>query len=71
MVIPFAPPGLSIGNVGGFSFEVLDQGGNPDVEALGGAVQTLIASAQRSTRVAGLFSSFTANASAMRSPHGL
>ncbi len=59
LVLPVSPPGLSIGNVGGFTFEVLDQGGN-NVEALGGAVQTLIGASQRSGSVAGLFSSFTA-----------
>ena len=26
-MIPFAPPGINIGNFGGFTFEVLDQGG--------------------------------------------
>jgi HAE1 family hydrophobic/amphiphilic exporter-1 len=60
LVLPVAPPGLNIGNVGGFTFEVLDQGGN-NVEALGGAVQTLIGASQRSNQVAGLFSSFTAS----------
>ena len=59
LVLPVAPPGLNIGNVGGFTFEVLDQGGN-NVEALGTAVQTLIGASQRSSQVAGLFSSFTA-----------
>ena len=61
MVIPFAPPGLSIGNVGGFSFEVLDQGGGSDIQGLGGAVQSMIGASRRSLQVAGLFSSFTAN----------
>jgi hydrophobic/amphiphilic exporter-1 (mainly G- bacteria), HAE1 family len=60
-VIPFAPPGINIGNFGGFSFEVLDQGGAADIQNLGGAVQTLIGAAQQSGRVTGLFSSFTAN----------
>ena len=60
-VIPFAPPGINIGNFGGFSFEVLDQGGAADIQNLGGAVQTLIGAAQQSDRVAGLFSAFTAN----------
>ena len=61
MVIPFAPPGLSIGNVGGFSFEVLDQGGGSDIQGLGGAVQSMIGASRRSLQVAGLVSSFTAN----------
>jgi HAE1 family hydrophobic/amphiphilic exporter-1 len=60
MVIPFAPPGINIGNTGGFTLEVLDQGGN-DIQGLGTAVQALVGASQQSTRVAGLFSSFTAN----------
>jgi HAE1 family hydrophobic/amphiphilic exporter-1 len=60
MVIPFAPPGINIGNTGGFTFEVLDQGGN-NIEGLGTAVQALVGASQQSARVAGLFSSFTAN----------
>jgi HAE1 family hydrophobic/amphiphilic exporter-1 len=60
-VIPFAPPGINIGNFGGFSFEVLDQGGAADIQNLGGAVQALIGASQQSTEVTGLFSSFTAN----------
>ena len=61
LVIPFAPPGVNIGNFGGFTFEVLDQGGATDIQNLGNAVQALIAASQRSSQVAGLFSSFTAN----------
>ena len=61
LVIPFAPPGLNIGNVGGFTFELLDQGGASDIQNLGNAVQALVGASQQSMRVAGLFSSFTAN----------
>jgi HAE1 family hydrophobic/amphiphilic exporter-1 len=62
LVIPVAPPGINIGNVGGFAMEVLDQGGGAgNVEALGNAVFALIGAAQSSTRVAGVFSQFTAN----------
>ncbi len=61
IVIPFAPPGINIGNVGGFTFEVLDQSGSPNVQNLGGATAALIGASQQSTQVAGLFSSFTAN----------
>jgi hydrophobic/amphiphilic exporter-1 (mainly G- bacteria), HAE1 family len=61
LVVPFAPPGVNIGNVGGFTFEVLDQGGAADIQSLGTAVQALLGAAQQSTQVAGLFSSFTAN----------
>jgi HAE1 family hydrophobic/amphiphilic exporter-1 len=62
LVVPFAPPGINIGNVGGFSMEVLDQGGGAgNVEALGNAVFALVGASQSSTRVAGVFSQFTAN----------
>jgi HAE1 family hydrophobic/amphiphilic exporter-1 len=61
LVVPFAPPGINIGNVGGFTFEVLDQGGATNIETLGNAVLALVGASQRSTQVAGLFSSFTAN----------
>ena len=61
LVIPFAPPGINIGNFGGFTFEVLDQGGAADIQSLGNAVQALVGASQQSTQVAGLFSSFTAN----------
>jgi hydrophobic/amphiphilic exporter-1 (mainly G- bacteria), HAE1 family len=61
LVIPFAPPGINIGNTGGFTFEVLDQGGGADIQELGTAVQTLVGASQQSTRVAGLLSTFTAN----------
>jgi HAE1 family hydrophobic/amphiphilic exporter-1 len=60
-VIPFAPPGINIGNFGGFSMEVLDQGGAADIQNLGGALQALIAASQQSPEVTGLFSSFTAS----------
>jgi HAE1 family hydrophobic/amphiphilic exporter-1 len=60
LVIPFAPPGVNIGNTGGFTFEVLDQGGS-DIQALGNAVFSVVGASQQSTQVAGLFSSFTAN----------
>ena len=60
-VIPFAPPGINIGNFGGFSLEVLDQGGATDIQNLGGALQALIGASQQSPEVTGLFSSFTAN----------
>jgi HAE1 family hydrophobic/amphiphilic exporter-1 len=60
-VIPFAPPGINIGNFGGFSMEVLDQGGAADIQNLGGALQALIGASQQSREVTGLFSGFTAN----------
>ena len=47
LVVPFAPPGINIGNVGGFSMEVLDQGGGArNVEALGNAVFALVGASQ-------------------------
>jgi HAE1 family hydrophobic/amphiphilic exporter-1 len=62
LVFPVAPPSINIGNVGGFSMEVLDQGGGAgNVEALGAAVFALVGASQSSTRVAGVFSQFTAN----------
>ena len=62
LVIPVAPSGINIGNVGGFSMEVLDQGGAAgNIEALGNAVFALVGASQRSSRVAGVFSQFTAN----------
>ncbi len=60
-VIPFAPPGINIGNIGGFAFQVLDQSGNPDIQNLGAATQGLVGASRQSTQVAGLFSSFTVN----------
>lgn len=63
LVIPFAPPAINgLGNFGGFSFEVLDQGGGADnIQNLAAATGALVGASQQSTRVAGLFSSFTAN----------
>ena len=61
LVIPFAPPGIAISPFGGFTFEVLDQGGGGNIQNLGNAVFSIIGASQQSTQVAGLFSSFTAN----------
>ena len=62
LVIPFAPPSIQgLGNFGGFSMQVLDQGGGTNIQALGGAMGAVIGASQQSTQVAGLFSSFTAN----------
>ncbi len=61
-VIPFAPPAIQgLGAFGGFTFEVLDQGGGTNIQNLQGAAFGLIGAAQKSTRVTGLFSAFTAN----------
>jgi hydrophobic/amphiphilic exporter-1 (mainly G- bacteria), HAE1 family len=61
MVIPFAPPSINgLGAFGGFTFEVLDLAGG-DINRLAGATWGLIGQSAQSQRVAGLFSSFTAN----------
>jgi outer membrane protein TolC len=61
LVIPFAPPGINIGNIGGFAMQVLDQSGNPNIQNLGGAIQSVVAASRQSSQVTGLFSQFTAN----------
>ena len=61
LVIPFAPPaiqGLSV--FGGFQFEVLDGSGG-DIANLAAVTYQLMGQGNQSGRVAGLFSSFTAN----------
>jgi hydrophobic/amphiphilic exporter-1 (mainly G- bacteria), HAE1 family len=61
MVIPFAPPSINgLGAFGGFTFEVLDLAGG-DINRLAAAAWGLIGQSAQSQRVAGLFSSFTAN----------
>ena len=60
-MIPFAPPAINIGNFGGFTFEVLDQGGAATSRRWATPCSALIGASQQSTQVAGLFSSFTAN----------
>jgi len=61
IVIPFAPPSINgIGAFGGFTFEVLDRTG-ANIGNLASATQSLIGAASQSPRLAGLFSSFTAN----------
>ncbi len=61
MVIPFAPPSINgLGAFGGFTFEVLDLAGG-NVDQLAASTWALIGQSTKSQRVAGLFSSFTAN----------
>ena len=61
-VIPFAPPSIQgLGVFGGFTFQVLDQGGATNIQNLQAATFGIIGASQRSQRVTGLFSSFTAN----------
>ncbi len=61
LVIPFAPPGINIGTIGGFTMEVLDQGGGTDIQNLGNAVYAMMGAASQSQQVTGVFSAFTAN----------
>jgi HAE1 family hydrophobic/amphiphilic exporter-1 len=62
MVIPFIPPSINgVGAFGGFEFQVLDQGGAADINQLANATNAVIGQASQSPRLAGLFSSFTAN----------
>ena len=62
LVIPFAPPAINgLGTFGGFTMEVLDQGGTGDIQNLSTGTQAIIAAAQQSPVVTGLFSGFTAN----------
>ena len=61
LVIPVAPPAIQgISAFGGFQFEVLDLTGG-DITNLQAATQQVAGAGNRSGRVAGLFSSFTAN----------
>jgi hydrophobic/amphiphilic exporter-1 (mainly G- bacteria), HAE1 family len=62
LIFPYAPPSIQgLGNFGGFTFEVLDQGGGGNINQLAGATWGLIGQSAQSQRVTGLFSSFTAN----------
>jgi HAE1 family hydrophobic/amphiphilic exporter-1 len=62
LILPFAPPSIQgLGAFGGFTFEVLDQGGGGNINQLAGATWGLIGQSAQSQRVTGLFSSFTAN----------
>ena len=62
LILPFAPPSIQgLGAFGGFTFEVLDQGGGGDINQLAAATWGLIGQSAQSQRVTGLFSSFTAN----------
>ena len=60
-MIPIAPPPIQgVSTFGGFQFEVLDLTGG-DITQLAGVTQQLAAAGNQSGRVAGLFSTFTAN----------
>jgi HAE1 family hydrophobic/amphiphilic exporter-1 len=61
MLIPVAPPSIQgVSAFGGFQFEVLDQTGG-EITELASVTQQVAAAGNKSGRVAGLFSSFTAN----------
>ncbi len=61
LVIPFAPPGIQgLSVFGGFQYELLDQTGG-DISRLADAASALSGSANQSSEVVGLFSSFRAN----------
>jgi HAE1 family hydrophobic/amphiphilic exporter-1 len=61
LVIPFAPPGIQgLSTFGGFQYELLDQTGG-DISGLTDAIGTLVAKANQTGKVVGLFSAFRAN----------
>jgi HAE1 family hydrophobic/amphiphilic exporter-1 len=61
IVVAFTPPSIpGLSRFGGFEFQVLDQTGG-DITNLARATQALVGAGNRSNRVRGLFSAFTAN----------
>jgi hydrophobic/amphiphilic exporter-1 (mainly G- bacteria), HAE1 family len=61
MVIPVAPPSIQgVSAFGGFQMEIMDLGGG-DINELAQVTQQIAAAGNQSGRVAGIFSSFTAN----------
>ena len=61
LVIAIAPPSIQgLSTFGGFQFEVLDQGGG-DIANLANVTNQVVARGNQSGKVAGLFTSFTAN----------
>jgi HAE1 family hydrophobic/amphiphilic exporter-1 len=61
LVIPFLPPSIQgLGQFGGITYELLDQSGGP-IESLEAAAQQLIARANQTPGLTGLFTQFTAN----------
>ena len=59
-VFPFLPPSVSIGNFGGFQYELLDQTGGP-IEDLANAARSLAGQANQTPGLAGVFTQFTAD----------
>lgn len=61
IVVPFEPPAIrGVGNVGGFQFQITDDGSN-DLNTLSSSTQSVIMNGMKSPVLSGLFSSFTAN----------
>jgi HAE1 family hydrophobic/amphiphilic exporter-1 len=61
LVVPFLPPPVQgIGNVGGFSFELQDRGGN-SVDTLAKATHETVAEASGRKELSGMFAGFTAD----------
>ncbi|HEX9366259.1 MAG TPA: efflux RND transporter permease subunit, partial [Vicinamibacterales bacterium] len=61
LVIPFLPPSIQgLGQFGGITYELLDKSGGP-IENLQTAAQQLIARANQTPGLTGLFTQFTAN----------
>jgi len=62
LAFPFAPPAVEgVGGFGGFQFEVEDQSGGPNIDALAAAMGQIVGAANQDPRLASVFSSFTAN----------
>jgi HAE1 family hydrophobic/amphiphilic exporter-1 len=62
IVVGFSPPSIpGLSRFGGFEFQVLDQGGAADVNALAQATQAIVGAGNRSGTLRGLFSAFTSN----------
>ena len=61
IVVSFTPPAIpGLSRFGGFEFQVLDQTGT-SIDTLARGVQSIVAAGNRSPKLRGLFSSFTAN----------
>jgi hydrophobic/amphiphilic exporter-1 (mainly G- bacteria), HAE1 family len=61
MVIPFLPPAINgLGTFGGFQYELLDQTGG-SIDDLAAAAQRLVATANQTPGVTGVFTQFTSN----------
>ncbi len=61
-VLPFQPPAIrGVGTVGGFQFIVEETSGSGSLDALGGALQELVARGNEDGRLRGVFTSFTAD----------